>query len=143
MLPRTQSSIVAGLALVVLTLGLLASTMSPVLAQGNATTAKTKPATSATSVYKEKNLDNPLGSRNMTIPEVIGRVIQIFTGIVGSLALLMFVYGGIVMMLSRGDASQVQKGKTIMVQATIGLVVIFTAYGLVTLIFNALGVRSI
>lgn len=96
----------------------------------------------ATSVYEKKELDNPLGTAR-TIPEVVARVIQVFTGLVGSLALLMFVYGGLLMMTSRGDSAAVQKGKTVMVQATIGLVVIFTAYGLVYLIFNALGVRSI
>lgn len=49
-------------------------------------------------------------------------------GITGSLALFFFVYGGFVFLTSRGNASQVEKGKTILTQATIGIIIIFGAY---------------
>lgn len=49
-------------------------------------------------------------------------------GLTGSLALLFFVYGGFVFLTSRGSADQVTKGKTILTQAVIGIIIIFGAY---------------
>lgn len=53
---------------------------------------------------------------------------QWILGITGSLALLFFVYGGFLFLTSRGSSDQVQKGKTILTQATIGIIIIFGAY---------------
>lgn len=55
-------------------------------------------------------------------------VSQWILGITGSLALLFFVYGGFIFLTSRGSSSQVEKGKTILTQATIGIIIIFGAY---------------
>ena len=75
------------------------------------------------------------------IPTLLGRVINAILGIVGSLALVMFIYGGIIWMTSSGNAEQVTKGKNIVIWATIGLVVIFSAYALVNFVLTkALGV---
>lgn len=49
-------------------------------------------------------------------------------GITGSLALLAFIYGGFVWMLSGGSSERVQKGKQIFTGAVIGLVIVFTSY---------------
>lgn len=76
-------------------------------------------------------LCNPLGDNEPTIPELIGRVIKAALGIVGSLALVMFIYGGITWMTAAGNSEQVTKGKGIIVWAAIGLVVIFASYALV------------
>lgn len=62
------------------------------------------------------------------IPTLIGQIIKGFMGIVGSLALLSFVYGGFLMLVSQGDAAKVKKGKDTMIWATGGLVVIFGSY---------------
>ncbi len=61
--------------------------------------------------------------------QFIGRIINSALGIVGSLALLMFIYGGFVWLTSAGSSDKVTKGKNILVWATIGLVVIFMSYG--------------
>ena len=67
---------------------------------------------------------------------LIGRVIGAALGIVGSLALLMFIYGGFTWMTSAGSAEKVTKGKGIMVWAAIGLVVIFSSYALVKFVIQ-------
>jgi len=88
-------------------------------------------------------LDDPLNlpKDQTTIPTLLGRVINAILGIVGSLALVMFIYGGIIWMTSSGNAEQVTKGKNIVIWATIGLVVIFSAYALVSFVLTkALGV---
>jgi len=43
----------------------------------------------------------------------------------------MFIYGGATWMLSGGNQEKVTKGKQILIWATLGLVIIFTAYALV------------
>ncbi len=43
----------------------------------------------------------------------------------------MFIYGGLVWMTAAGFNEKVQKGKDILIWATVGLVIIFTSYALV------------
>jgi hypothetical protein len=80
------------------------------------------------------SLDNPLGTESPQV--LIGNVINAVLGIVGSLALLMFIYGGLVWMTASGNSEKVQKGKNILLWATIGLVVIFTSYALVNFVIT-------
>ena len=82
-------------------------------------------------------LINPLGSQT-TIGTLIGRIIKALLGLSGALALLIFVYGGFMWLISAGDPKKVQKGKDSFVWATIGLVVIFTAYTAVDFVIKAL-----
>jgi hypothetical protein len=49
-------------------------------------------------------------------------------GIVGALVLLFFFYGGFMMLISGGSSEKVKKGKDILVNATIGLFIVFAAY---------------
>ncbi len=69
-------------------------------------------------------------------------VSQFILGLTGSLALLFFVYGGFLFLTSGGKSDQVQKGKTILTQATIGIIIIFGAYLAVSfLVANVLGAK--
>lgn len=66
-------------------------------------------------------------------------VAQWILGISGSLALFYFVYGGVRILLSRGNANAVGAGKTILTQAVIGIIIIFGAYlGVSFLVQNVL-----
>ncbi|NTW22526.1 hypothetical protein HGA34_03215 [Candidatus Falkowbacteria bacterium] len=59
--------------------------------------------------------------------------------IVGSLALLMFVYGGFVLLLSQGSSDKVAKGKAVIVGAVIGLVIVFTSWAVINMIVKGIG----
>jgi hypothetical protein len=84
------------------------------------------------------SLSNPLG--NATANTIIGRVINAILGVIGSLALLMFVYGGITWMTSSGAPEKVKKGRDIIVWSVIGLAIIFFSYALVNfVIFDIIG----
>jgi len=96
-------------------------------------------ANEVTPAFETRELDNPLGGRDMSIQTVVARVIQLFTGLAGSLALLMFVYGSFLLMTSRGDDQKVAKGKQTMIWAIGGLIVMFTAYAVLQLVFKGLG----
>lgn len=81
-------------------------------------------------------LKNPLGVE--TAPQLIRNLISQAVGIVGALALLIFIYGGLRWLTSAGEPAKIQAGKDAMKWAAIGLVVIFTSYALVTFVFKAL-----
>lgn len=82
---------------------------------------------------------NPLGD-NITTPQaLIGKIINSVLGVVGSLALVMFIYGGFIWMTSSGSSEQVKKGRDILMWAVIGLVIIFSAYGLVRFVIVGVG----
>ena len=86
-------------------------------------------------------LTNPLtGNKNSdSIPVLLGKIISYAMGIIGSLALFMFIYGGITWMLSGGNAEQVTKGKNIVIWAALGIALIFMAYALVRFVISAIG----
>ena len=67
---------------------------------------------------------------------IIGKTINAVLGIVGSLALVMFIYGGILWMTSAGNDQRVQKGKDTLLWAVIGLIVIFSSYAMVNFVLN-------
>jgi len=91
-----------------------------------------------------KTLCDPLGNNNTTnnIQTLIGTIIKAVLGVVGSLALVMFIYGGLLWMTAAGNTERVEKGKKTIVWAVLGLVVIFTSYALVKFILLAIGVQD-
>ena len=64
---------------------------------------------------------------------------KIILGLTGSLALLAFVYGGFVFMLSGGSAQNVEKGKNILTGAVIGLVIVFASYTIIQFVLRQAG----
>jgi len=94
---------------------------------------QSQPDTSAT-----PKLSNPLGSDIETPQALIGQIINSVLGVVGSLALLMFVYGGITWMTSSGNQEKVKKGRDVIVWAAIGLVIVFSAYGLTRVLIEGI-----
>ncbi len=88
------------------------------------------------------SLINPLGETDVRV--IFGRVISAALSILGTLALAMFVYGGVLWMTSRGDSKQVTKGKDTVTWAVLGLVIIFASYALVNALLTGIttGVAS-
>lgn len=84
----------------------------------------------------------PRGIGNISLQALAGRFANVLIGISGSVALLMFVYGGFMMLTSAGDDSKVGAGKNAIKWATIGLIVIFGAYAILSALFGALGVGT-
>lgn len=98
-------------------------------------TATCDPAIAASQGYT--CIDNPLGT-DVNVNVLIGRVINAVMGIVGSLALAMFIYGGFIWMTAAGNNERVTKGKDILIWATIGLIVIFSAYAIVNFVLEGI-----
>lgn len=63
-------------------------------------------------------------------------------GFIGALALLFFVYGGFILIMSQGNQEKVKQGTGAMTAAIIGLVISFSAYALITFLSNTIGVKA-
>lgn len=69
-------------------------------------------------------------------------VVQFILGISGSVALLMFIYGGFLWVTSAGNSEKVNQGKSAVTNAVIGLVIVFVSYTAVVYGLQAFGVGS-
>lgn len=82
-------------------------------------------------------LPNPLGTVT-DISQIVGNVLRAMFGILGSIALLMFIYGGFTWLTSGGEAEKIKKGKDTMVWAVLGIAITFAAYTIVNFVIDAL-----
>ena len=83
------------------------------------------------------SLKNPLGS-NTDPRDIIGNVIKAILGIVGSLALLSFIFGGFLWVTSAGNEEKIKKGKDIILWSSLGLAIIFLSYAMVNFVIKAI-----
>lgn len=81
-----------------------------------------------------QTLYNPLGA-DATIPDLIGRIIKSITGVMGALALLAFTYGGIRWLTAYTDEG-LKEAKSTLKHAIIGLIIIFFAYTLASILIS-------
>lgn len=88
----------------------------------------------------KKCLTNPLGTTTNTIsiPHIIGNVLKGLFGIIGTIALVMFIFGGFLWMTAFGEESKVKKGWDTMIWAAMGLAVMFGSYVAVDFILKAI-----
>src|SRR3989344_6966013 len=70
-----------------------------------------------------------LGTRDLK--EIISLIIRIFLGFLGLIAVVMIIYGGYTWMTAAGNPDNVDKGKKILINAVIGLAVVFIFYAVV------------
>lgn len=88
--------------------------------------------------FNYSGMTNPLETVSVSV--VVGRVIKAILAIIGSIFLIMVIYGGFTWMTAAGNDTKVAKGRNILIWAIIGIIVIFLAWMLVAVIFEALGV---
>jgi hypothetical protein len=88
---------------------------------------------------------SPNGCGNYSLNDIITfgvNVSQWILGIVGSVALLFFVYGGFVFILSGGNEERVKLGKKILIGSVIGLAIVFTSYLIIQFSMSLLGAKG-
>ena len=84
-------------------------------------------------------IENPLDlDQNFPVEDLVAKIISTFLGIVGIIALIMFVYGGLLWMTAAGNAQRVDKGKDLFIWSIIGLVVIFSSYAIASFVIDNL-----
>ncbi len=79
-------------------------------------------------------LENPLSVDS--VPALINSVIKGIMGIVGAVALLYLVLGGLTWLTSQGSPDRVKKGKETLVWAVSGLAMIFFSYAILNYVFT-------
>lgn len=79
-------------------------------------------------------LTNPLKTTDVKV--LVGDVIKYVLGIMGSLTLCAFVFGGYMWLTSAGNPEKVKTGSQTFLYATIGLFIIFGAYAILNTILK-------
>ncbi len=70
--------------------------------------------------------------------EIVGKLLKAGMGILGSVALLAFVYGGFEWVTAAGNSDKISNGASAMTWAAIGICVIFSSYAIINLLFSTL-----
>lgn len=70
---------------------------------------------------------------------IVVKVSQIILGLTGSLALLAFIYGGVMFLISAGNKERVEQAKKIIIGAVIGLIIVFASFIIINFIMTGLG----
>ncbi|MDD5527904.1 MAG: pilin [Patescibacteria group bacterium] len=85
---------------------------------------------------------SPNGCGNYSLNDILQVAVNVsnwILGSIGAIALLFFVYGGFVFILSGGNEEKVREGKTILMNAIIGLVIVFASYLIIQFSAGLLG----
>jgi len=98
-------------------------------AASNTTPLTPAPTPSAVKIH------NPIGATD--VPTLVNNIVKVILGVVGALALAMFVYGGMMWMTSAGNDQRITKGKETLTWAVIGLLIIFSSYAILNTVFKA------
>ncbi len=69
---------------------------------------------------------------------IIGSYDMVF-GYIGAIALLMFIIGGLMFLISAGNQEKIAQAKKIMISAVIGLAIVFASYLIIDFILNTIG----
>ena len=64
-------------------------------------------------------------------------------GLIGSIALIMFIIGGVMFLVSGGSQEKVSKAKSLMLSAVIGLLIIFASYLIIEFVLKTVGYENV
>lgn len=62
-------------------------------------------------------------------------------GIVGSLSLLMFIYGGFTFLISAGSSEKIGEARKILIAAVVGLLIVFASFIIIQFVLQSLGMN--
>lgn len=94
-------------------------------------------ATDPTTAGLEETANQVKAYENQTVGEDFlatktGQVIGVVLSFVGVLFLILMIYAGILWMTASGNEQQVAKAKGLLINAVIGIIIVFSAYALTT-----------
>lgn len=92
-------------------------------------------------------LQNPIsftevksGAAETIVPtNIIGNIVNAVIRVSGSLALVLLIYGAVLITFSAGNEERVKKGKTTIFYAILGLIVVAIGYALVEQLIGLIG----
>lgn len=78
------------------------------------------------------------GLSSQDIRITIAKLIRIFFGLLGLVAVIIIMYGGFTYMTSAGNPEKIDKAKKVLIGAVIGLIICLTAFAIVQFVLQAL-----
>ncbi len=82
----------------------------------------------------EKGCGTEAAPRKCTLGDTVQTVINVLLFIIGAVAVIMIIIGGIKYTISNGDSSQITSAKNTILYAVIGLIVALLAYAIVNFV---------
>jgi len=82
---------------------------------------------------QQQGITNPLGNIG-TVSGLLAKIINYMLGLVGFIALIALITGGARMIMDFGSEEQVKKGKTTIMWAVIGLLVVMLSYVIINIV---------
>ena len=73
-----------------------------------------------------------------SLPEVVGRLINVLLGFIGILLLVYILYAGFLYMTAGGDSENVKKATTMIRNAIVGLLIIVAAFAISNFVLGSL-----
>lgn len=70
---------------------------------------------------------------------LLGNIIGAVLGLLGVVFIVLVIYAGFLYMTAGGEADKIKQAKSIVINAVIGLVLIFAAYAISGFVFTAIG----
>jgi len=108
--------------------------VTPVFADQSTTADKAAITNAITKIGKVEKAVNLSHTTNLNTSA--GIVISGLMGIIGVVALLFFIYGGIMWMTSEGADETLKKAQKTMIWAAIGLIAVFLSYSVMVKVFT-------
>jgi len=128
-----KSSLMKKIALVIIfAFALLSAVAYPVSAQIVNTLDGLNQTAGEVDAFKNKTS----GDYSGFIPEKTGQVIGALLRFIGVLFFILMVYAGISWMTAAGNEAQITKAKSLLMNAVIGIIIVFAAYALTMFIGN-------
>lgn len=81
--------------------------------------------------------ETPFKGSTKTLPQIAGTVISAGLSLVGVIFLALAVYGGFRWMVARGDTKATKEARDTIVDATIGIILIVSAYAITNFLFSS------
>lgn len=94
--------------------------------------------TTATDTFGIAPVNTSVGLVSTDIRVIVGRIIQIILSLLGAIAVGLIIYAGFTIMTANGSEDKVADGKKILVNATVGLIIILSAVAIVQFVLSAL-----
>jgi len=86
--------------------------------------------------FADNTKPNPVGDGSSDLTGNVTSVINQIIGVLGIVAVIVIVLGGIQYMTSTGDAAKVKKAKDTILYGVIGLIVVILAFAIVNFVIN-------
>ncbi len=87
-------------------------------------------------------VEQPLGLASTDIRVIIGRIVRVLLGLLGLILVILILYAGVLWMTAGGNEEQIVNAKKIIKNATIGLIIILSAYAIVLFVMRMLGIGT-